>query len=266
MKLLEKAIGRIPILNDVLRSIYRRFRPANKGSVSYWINRYIPNDSIQVIQIGSNDGISGDPLHRLVKKNKLWNVLFVEPVPQMFELLKKNYRSSHRFRFENSAINETGRNQIFYGIGDEAYESIPELSKDYKQIGSFSRDHVQKLSTKSLEKYIVESEVSCITFNDLLKKYEIKTIQLLQIDAEGYDWKILSQLKLNEYTPTLILFECVNLEDEEKKVAIKHLTNEYHMFLMGINYLCIRKDKLTSSDLRTLSRLEKFKEVKLIKK
>jgi len=254
MKTLKTNLKKIPFL----KSIYQKIKPANKLAIAYWIHKYIPNESIQVVQIGSNDGISGDTLNKLIQKNKLWHALFVEPVPQLFQLLEKNYGSSTRFKFENSGINETGENQIFYMIGDEAYHSIPELSEEYKQIGSFSRAHVEKLANNELQKYIIELDVSCVSLNELLVKHEISTIELLQIDAEGYDWKILSQLNLHTYHPIIILFESVNLDDDEKKEALVYLTKKYHVFSMGINYLCLRKDKLTQADLKTLSRIDKL--------
>jgi hypothetical protein len=157
MKRLKNAAKKIPFL----KSIYQRIRPANKASISNWINKYISNDAIQILQIGSNDGVSGDPLYNSIQKNQLWNVLFVEPVPQIFNLLKKNYGSSPRFRFENSGINESGINQTFYVIGEEAYQSILGFSQDYKQIGSFSKAQVQELSTNELQQFIDCRNLSC---------------------------------------------------------------------------------------------------------
>ncbi len=251
MTKLKSILKKIPVLEYV----YKKLKPVNKRSIRYWIEKYIPNESLQVIQIGSNDGVSGDPLYKLVLKNKRWNVLFVEPVPKLFEELKKNYGSSNRFAFENSAINETGAPQIFYKIDEKAYKDMPDLSKEYHQIGSFSKEHVQKLATDNLQKYISEIEVSCLSLNALLKKYKINTIDLFQIDAEGYDWRIVSQLNLNEFQPIMIIFENVNLQIHEVKDAINYFSEQYHMFTMGINYLCVRKDKLIKEHFKILSAL-----------
>lgn len=235
-----------------LKFIYKKLKPVHTRGYDYWIEKYIPNKSIQVIQIGSNDGVSGDSLNKLILKNERWKVLFVEPVPQLFQELKKNYGSSNRFKFENSAINETGASQIFFKIDEKAYVDIPDLSKEYEQIGSFSKAHVHKLASDKLQKYISEIEVNCLSLDELFKKHKITKVDLLQIDAEGYDWQIISQLNLNQFSPIIIVFEHVNLNHQEKEGAINYFSKQYHMFSLGINYLCVRKDKLTNRDFKSL--------------
>ena len=46
-----------------------------------------------------------------------------------------------------------------------------------------------------------------MTIEALFQKNDIKELSLLHIDAEGYDWKILSQLDLECFNPKIILFE-----------------------------------------------------------
>jgi len=249
---LRNWLKRIPILNKALGFLYRKIKP-DKSSVIYWIRKFISNREIQVLQIGSNDGISGDTLHKLIKENKQWQVLFVEPVPNLFEKLKRNYGSNKRFKFENAGINEDGNPQKFYKIGEEAFKEIPALSENYKQIGSFSREHVEKLSTPEITKFIEEVDVNCMSLEKLLEKHKIETLDLVQIDAEGYDWKILSQLDLGKYKPEMIIFESKNLEEKEKEDSIKSMRETYYMFSMRQDFMCIRKDKLKRRYMGVLS-------------
>ena len=66
--------------NPIVRKVYSTFFGSkNNFSTQHWVSNYIPNESITVVQIGANDGISGDPLYQLAKENKAWNILFVEP-------------------------------------------------------------------------------------------------------------------------------------------------------------------------------------------
>lgn len=190
MESIKNAIKNLPIVGGLAKFVYRLIKPANINDLSYWINRYLPNKEITVVQIGSNDGISGDPISHLVKKNTMWNVLFVEPVPYIFERLKNNYGNNPGFKYEKSAINLDGSYQFFYSIGEAAYQKNPTLSEDYNQIGSFYKEHVQKLSGGLMDKFIEEIEVNCITLNDLFKKNEIESLDALLVDAEGYDWKV----------------------------------------------------------------------------
>lgn len=251
MSKLRNWLKGIPILNKALSFVYRKIKP-DKSSVSYWIKKFVSNSVIQVLQIGSNDGISGDTLNKLIKENDQWQVLFVEPVPNLFEKLKQNYGSSQRFKFENAGINEDGSQQKFYKIGEDAFKENPALSENYKQIGSFSREHVEKLSTTEIIKFIEELDVNCMSLEKLLEKHKIETLDLIQIDAEGYDWKILSQLDLRKHKPEMIIFENKNLKEGEKEEAIKFLQETYYIFSMRQDYMCIRKDKQKRNDMGVL--------------
>ena len=42
----------------------------------------------------------GDPDFRAIHNRRLWHALLIEPLPDYFEQLVKNYGSSHRFKFE----------------------------------------------------------------------------------------------------------------------------------------------------------------------
>jgi len=245
-------IKNIPIIGKLATKVYRKLRRKHIFNASYWIGKYIPNEKLSVIQIGSNDGISGDPLYQHVKKNKLWNVLFVEPVPYIFEQLKQNYGSEARFKFENAAINQDGVNQFFYTVGSKAFEEDPNLDSKYNQIGSFNKEQVLKLSQGVIDQYIEEIEVNCLTINQLFEKNNIETVDLLHIDAEGYDWKVLSQLNLNKVQPVIIAFEFLNLSEKERTESIQFLAESYYIFAFRIDYFCIRKDKIKAKDFKSL--------------
>ncbi len=157
-----------------------------------------------------------------------------------------------RFLFENAAINLDGSNQGFYIVNEEAYSKIDGLSKEYQQIGSFNKNHIPNLSDGHLNDYVSEIQVNCMTLDHLFKKNKIETLGLFLIDAEGYDWKILSQLDLKKYQPKIIVFEFCNLEEQEKQNAIAFLKEQYHIFSFRINMFCFQKEILKNSDFKKL--------------
>src|SRR5271166_6111911 len=57
------------------------------------------------IQVGANDGLKDDPLRRFVSKYH-WRGILVEPQPQVFERLVKNYEAEKQLVFENVAIDD----------------------------------------------------------------------------------------------------------------------------------------------------------------
>ena len=249
---IRQFLKRIPLIGDLTISIYRRLR-LNKNSSTFWINKYLKNIDLNIVQIGSNDGDTGDPIFELVKKNKRWKALFVEPVPYLFEKLKNNYNQDSRFIFENVAIND-GTNQIFYSVKEEAKKQIANLPLWYDQLGSFNREHILNHLDGILEPYIIETNVNGLTLSHLFKRNKIDNLDLLHIDTEGYDYKILSQLDLKKYNPTIILFEHTHLQDSEKKKAVIFLKDNYYIFGFGGDFLCIIKNKLSENDFVTLKK------------
>jgi len=74
MSKLFNRLKKIHILNVLLRFIYRKIKP-DKGNIRYWIKKLMSNRKIQVVQIGSNDGVSGDTLNKFIKENKHKNFI-----------------------------------------------------------------------------------------------------------------------------------------------------------------------------------------------
>src|SRR2546422_396902 len=74
-----------------------------------------------------NDGKTGDPIHSLLADHPSWHALLVEPVPLLFERLKRNYTDASRFRFENVAITERAGTSRFYYVDERAKENFPDL-------------------------------------------------------------------------------------------------------------------------------------------
>jgi FkbM family methyltransferase len=222
-KLLKK-----PFLKD------RRFPP-------YWINKQLGNKAAYLVQIGSNDGKTGDPFFPLLRMNKHWKALFVEPIPFFFEKLKQNYPDTERFRFENAGVNE-GRTMEFYWLKPEIYEQFDDLPYWYEQLGSFDRGHIISQVKKDVLPFITSAPVAGIRLDDLLQRHQVQEIDILHIDAEGYDWKILAQLDLQRYRPDFILFEYHHLSPEEQAGAADFLKEYYELFQVGIDAFAVRRD------------------------
>ncbi len=247
---LKQFIKRIPIIGALIRLMYRKWI-GYKNFPTFWVNKHLKNTDLNIVQIGSNDGVTGDPIFKLIKKNKRWRVVFVEPIPYLFERLKKNYHNDSRFVFENVAIND-GSNQIFYYVNEDADKHIANLPYWYDQLGSFKKENILRHLDGILEPYIIEKEIRGLKLNDLLTKNKISSLDLLHIDTEGYDYKILSQLDLKRYSPIVILFEYEHLQDSEQKEAVTFLKEKYYIFVFDGDFLCIAKNKLNKNDLIVL--------------
>lgn len=245
MRKLKEKIKKIPILGKLFIELFFFVKPNRK--LGYWIKRYLDSDSSNIVQIGSNDGKTGDPVYDLLRQNTAWKALLVEPVPYLFKRLKANYKNNPRFAFENVAIND-GQVQTFYAIKPEASISIPELPHWYDQLGSFHKANILKPFKGQLEPFIEEIELQGITLETLFSKHSLKTVDLLHIDTEGYDWNILSQLNLEKYAPILIIYEHKHMNKVERRQSIEFLSQDYFIFNFGSDYLAIRQNAFKKSD------------------
>ena len=92
------------ILYRRLKQIYmclpQDMRP-REGKINQVIETFskIKKD-IFFIQIGSNDGIAGDPIHQYISEHN-WSGILVEPIKYVFERLLHNYTGYPRLIFEN---------------------------------------------------------------------------------------------------------------------------------------------------------------------
>lgn len=172
------------------------------------------------VQIGANDGRTNDPLHPYVVRYDLSGVV-AEPQLDVFRLLKETYENYPTVVCVNAAIaTETG-NRIFY-VAKESIKTEDNFSR-LTGIATFNKDVLRHTLRKKLPKgvdvddYIEEVLVKTLSFNDLLKERDIKRIDTIQIDCEGYDYEILKMVDLEKFAPTLINFESSHLSEKDRK-------------------------------------------------
>lgn len=213
--------------------------PAKLEVFTQWLLK-LPPDA-QIVQIGSNDGKQGDPIFEVLKSKPDWKALFVEPVAYLFDRLVANYGTSPNFQFYNAAINQ-GEVVPFYYVDQRAKNFIEDLPYWYDQLGSFDRNHIIKHLDGILEPFIVEILLNGTSLGELFVKFSIKRIDLLHLDTEGHDWKILSQLDLSIMSPTLILFEHEHLSEKEKIESVRFLADDYHLCKFGMDVLAIHRN------------------------
>ena len=167
------------------------------------------------ICIGAHTGFW---INDLVKKNSQKKILLVEPVKYNFLELKKKYSHINNIYLENSAVSDKDKKINFYYIKED---SIAKLKKHWASgIGSFSKDHILSHYTKRFkvqEEDIETKELECLSFMNLAKKYSVKKVDLLQIDVEGEEFKILSSIDYNQIFIKEIIFEKKHLDGPFQK-------------------------------------------------
>jgi FkbM family methyltransferase len=195
---------------------------------------------VVVVQVGSNDGVQGDPIYELLRQHPEWKTLFIEPLPHIFERLVKNYSGYPNSIFENSAVFEVGGTQEFFYVSDEIKLREKDVPYWYDQLGSFDRNHILKHG-HGFEKYINTIRIRCRKFQDILDTHDIRGIDILHIDTEGYDFEVLKQVDLERQPPRAILFEFMHLTENDDMAALHLLVkNGYQVQRILGDVLAIR--------------------------
>src|SRR5438067_9529307 len=181
------------------------------------------------LQIGGNDGLTGDPLHYLITRPGLhWRGVMVEPVAHLFAQLSERYAKNPAIRLEQAAIGETDRTAMIYRLNTVSGDSLW-----LDQLPSLDRETVRRAAAQlgaSADRIIAE-KVTCLRVDTLLKRHDLDRVDLLVIDTEGWDWKILRQFDLNLLGAKLILYEHQHLSHEDRESAQQFLRRHHYNFV-----------------------------------
>lgn len=237
-------LRRYPRIFNILRKVYTSFSNTHYTLLQKKIMHILKwKDSIFFVQIGSNDGLQGDPLHDIIITNKKWKGIFIEPVGYLFERLQRNYRNQDRFIFEKEAIAPSRGVVKFFYVSEKAKAELGDaLPYWYDQLGSFDKNHILKQLEGMLEPYILTEEVITVPLQEVLDKHKATKVDLIHIDTEGYDYKVLSMIDFSKYKPFVILYEHMHLSDGEKKAA--------ETLLKQHGYSCIQYDNDTLATIK----------------
>ena len=151
---------------------------------------------------------SGVWLTSLLEEHENQNILLVEPVPYNIALLKENTRKYSNITIETSAVSEKNEIKKFYYVKGEA---VKKLGKHWASgIGSFDKQHILNHKNKRFlvgDSDIEEVDIQYLTFSNLMDKYSISSIDLLQIDVEGAEFEILNSINFEKIKINKIIFE-----------------------------------------------------------
>ena len=157
-----------------------------------------------LVVIGAHFGVW---LKDKVEKYKDREILLVEPVPYNNKILKNNFKQKN-ISICTNAVFSVNKIKNFYFVKED---SIHKLGKHWASgIGSFDKQHILNHKNKRFkvtEDDIEKIKIEFITFNNLVDKYEIKSIDSLQIDVEGAEFEILNSIDYNKVNIKNLQFE-----------------------------------------------------------
>jgi FkbM family methyltransferase len=189
------------------------------------------------VQIGANDGVRSDPLRPLILKHALPGLL-IEPLPDYFDALRRNYADQTDLVFEQTAIGasegtlELARFKPDAPIHDDMHGLA---SSDTTRMERFARE-------RGLDSHLEKVSVPCTRLGALMKKHAIAAIDLLQIDVEGHEYVILRDIFGEGIFPGIIHYEFLHLTPADRIAAEKLLLDHGYAYgYASIDVLAIRE-------------------------
>jgi FkbM family methyltransferase len=239
-KILKKIIGvfGFKLVDKNLIKNKRLISNSSSLSLKSLLNKIFSYKIVKnIIQIGANDGKRFDEINFFIKRFDSKAIL-IEPIQKNFLELKRNYKNSKNVFFENSAI--TKKNDIVHLF--KVKDSNLNLYRSHiRGINSFDIKHLIKHGVK--KKHIIKEKVFTLTFAELFKKYYIKNLDLLLIDAEGYDAELVIEfLKLKKFR-SIIIFEYIHVNNAKLKKLLFFLKkSNFNYFDINENLICFPKE------------------------
>jgi FkbM family methyltransferase len=207
-----------------LYDFFNSIRDAD-DELEQWLDNYskLKNKPFHFIQVGASDGLRWDPIRKFIIRDK-WKGVLVEPIKPVYELLRSNYSylKHYDLQFENCAISPSEGSIKFWSYSEHFLKPLN------------IEDRLYYLRKSSLDKVHVENSLSNITnCQDFIKCYETvslplqriiekhfldKDIDLIFIDAEGFDDQVIRTIDFDKCTPNVIIYENHNLGENNRNI------------------------------------------------
>lgn len=190
--------------------------------------RIVTNSKFFFIQIGANDGMRADPMHELVAAYHPRGIC-VEPLPDLFAQLAENYSTEPQIKLENAAISQEPGPLVLYRFTRDA-----PVADDMHGMATFDGKRLHSWAARQgVAQYVKREPVSTMTYADLLRNHAVTHIDLLQVDTEGYDFKIVSMALEMDIKPAIINYEFVHLSQQDQEDCKRLLTKNGYVFADG---------------------------------
>lgn len=157
---------------------------------------------MNIIQIGTNKG--NDELTKTLNQSQPSILILIEPIAIHNDSILNCYKDIKNIHIENVAIT-TNKN-----IKSIDFYLHPADAPCY-EIATDNPDHLIKHGMNPRD--AIKINVKTTTINDIFKKYSLNHVDILFIDAEGADDKIIKDIDYNAINIDKIFFENLHLPD-----------------------------------------------------
>jgi FkbM family methyltransferase len=173
------------------------------------LNKLIKKERGICIEVGGFDGVSNSNSYFF--ENIGWDCLIVEPIPSLYEKIKKNRTCKV---INCAASDQNGATDFFIANGAEDLSSI---NPDLHRISNYHESQIKKIN-------VIKK-----TLNTILNEFRIEKIDFITIDVEGHEHEVLKGFDLLKYEPEIVILED-NFSGNDRSLEKYMLNFDYILF------------------------------------
>lgn len=188
------------------------------------------------VNVGANDGVANDPIYPFLQAYG-WRGIAVEPVDAVFAELVRNYARFPGVVCERAAIACEPRPLHFIAPS-------PGYDRPWtKQVGTLDPAFLERTLAgvrtsalvgrvpADLEASIVQVDVPCLTFDELMAKHGASRVDFVNIDTEGLDYEIACGIDLARWSPAIMTLETAAMRDGERRAVAERFAAHGYVLL-----------------------------------
>ncbi len=164
----------------------------NKTKIINFFKKKLNDDKITLIDVGAH---KGETIKLFSKNFRIKNIFAIEPNIEIFEILKKNFSFDKKifiFNFGLSSDYEKKDLKVFEDTSSSTFNKINTHTNYYARKKRYFSFFSNELKFKSLNSNL-------IPLSDLILKNNINQIDILKIDTEGYEFKVLKGIQNDQF-------------------------------------------------------------------
>ena len=181
------------LINKFIIFVLSIFDYSNKLKVKNFFKKNFLKKNINIVDIGSH---KGETINFFLNNFKVDKIYSIEPNRELYKyLIRKNYPQNVEIFNVGISNSETlGMLNIMRDTSSSTFNNINQQTKYFKRknryLSFFDKD----------KKYIKKTqEIKLISLTSLFTKKKIQEIDILKIDTEGYEYKILKGITENNF-------------------------------------------------------------------
>ena len=188
--------------------------------------------SVSLIDVGSH---KGEYISSIIKNFHIDKIYGFEPNDEIFNDLNKNFSSDKIHLYNCGVSNEKG--EVFLN------KNIESSSSSINNLNTNSKYYKKKfflLNFLKLKKVTTKSKIQVVRLDEFMNKNNIKKLDLLKIDTEGFEYNAIKSIGSRIYDIKLI-----HIEHHFDDMIIKNYTlSDIHAYLKNKGFVKFFKIKM----------------------